>query len=238
MVEGAVWGTVHVLEAALAQGVERLVQLGSFLEYGPSPAPVPESAAPRPVTLRGAAKAAATLWSQGFARATGLGSVVLRVFSAYGPWEQPGRLVPSAVRAALDGRPLPVTPSPSWRDFVYVDDVVSACLLAADARVAPGEAINVGSGVLSSSADVIAAVEAACARRLRIEGHYPAAPADASACAADLAKACAVLGWRPRHSLAQGIEATVAWLRERQERLGPVEPGRLVAGGGPWPARS
>ena len=230
MVEGCVRASVHVLEAALAHGVERLVQLASFLEYGPSVAPVPETAELRPATLRGAAKAAATLWSQGFARATRLSSVVLRAFSVYGPWEPAGRLVPSAVKAALDGSPLPLTPFPSCRDFVYVDDVVNACLLAADAHVPPGEAFNVGSGVLSSSADVVAAVEAACERRLRIEGEYPAVPADSNACAASLEKVEAALGWRPRHSLRQGIEATVAWFRERRGRPDLVQRRQLLAG--------
>jgi nucleoside-diphosphate-sugar epimerase len=221
MLEACVLGTSHVLEACAASGVARVVQLGSFLEYGPRSTPARETDALEPVTPRGAAKAAATLWCRAFARERGLSAVVLRVFSAYGPWEGAGRLVATAVRAALEGRAIRLAPD-ALRDYVLAEDVVAACLLAAGAELPPGEVVNVGSGCLSSNLEVVSAVEAACGRRLEVEGGYPARPADASACAADLHKARTLLGWQPRFSLGQGIQATLGWARERAELAAPV----------------
>jgi nucleoside-diphosphate-sugar epimerase len=215
MLRTLVLGTAHVLEAASVQGVARVVHLGSFLEYGPRGRPARETDPLDPVTARGAAKAAATLWCREFARASGLSAVVLRVFSVYGPWEDGGRLIPTAVRAALERRPLRLTAAAPRRDYVFVEDVVRACVLAACAEVSQGEVVNVGTGVLASNREVIAAVEAACGCRIEVAGEYPAQPADASGCAADVEKAGSVLGWQPRYALAQGIEATVAWFRER-----------------------
>lgn len=215
MLRTLILGTAHVLEAAALQGVARVVHLGSFLEYGPRAQPARETDPPDPVTARGAAKAAATLWCQGFARASGLSAVVLRAFSVYGPREDSGRLIATAVRAALERKPMPLTAAAPQRDYVFVEDVVTACVLAARADISPGEVINVGTGVLASNQEVVAAVEAVCRCRLEIAGEYPAQPADASGCAANIEKASRLLGWQPRYSLRQGIEATMAWLRNR-----------------------
>ena len=230
MLRTLVLGTAHVMEAASAHGVARVVQVGSFLEYGPRESLVRETDPLDPVTARGAAKAAATLWCREFARANGLGAVVLRSFSVYGPWEDGGRLIPSAVRAGLEGRPLALTDAAPRRDYVFVDDVVHACVLAACADVEPGEVVNVGTGVLTSNREVLAAVEAAAGCRIEIAGKYPAQPADASGCAADIEKAARVLGWQPRYALGQGIEATVAWFREHDGRFPSTGGGAVPRG--------
>jgi nucleoside-diphosphate-sugar epimerase len=214
-----VLGTAQLLEALAAQGCERVLHVGSSLEYGPRCEPLREAMPLEPTTFRGTGKAAAAIVAQGYARAAGAPVVVLRPFSVYGPWEQPGRLVPTLLRAALgDGR-VDLTGPGVRRDLVYVEDVVEACLLACRApATALGQAINVGSGRQWSNEEVAAAVEAVTGRRLHVTGRHPPRPADTAHWVADLERARRLLGWRPRRSLEEGLSRTLAWLRARPAR--------------------
>jgi nucleoside-diphosphate-sugar epimerase len=138
----------------------------------------------------------------------------LRLFSPYGPWDDPVRLIPSVSRAFLDGRS-PLLASPSGeRDFVYIDDVVDACLLAASVPSAAGEIINVGSGRQATVGEVVATLS-----RL-----IPGSPAPSwgaisprpgpSAWVAGIVKARRILGWEPKVSLEEGLLRTVEWMRD------------------------
>src|SRR4029453_12977117 len=102
---------------------------------------------PEPNSASPAAKAEAASW------ALDRGAVVLRLYSAYGPWEHPDRLMPTLLARGLDGD-LPPLVSPSVaRDFVYVEDVCSAFVLAAGAP--RGRVYNVGSGRQTTVAEIV-----------------------------------------------------------------------------------
>jgi nucleoside-diphosphate-sugar epimerase len=214
-VQTDVVGTAHLLEALRPLSFERLVQLGSSLEYGPHEEPLVETLRDEPTTLRGATKAAATLLCQSFAR-SGRPALVLRPTSVYGPWEPEDRLVPTALRAALgDGR-IDLTGPDVRRDMVYVDDVVEACLCALAAKDIDGAVINVGAGRQWSNEEIVAAVGVATGRTLAVRsGAFPRRVSDTSHWVAEIGKAKRLLGWEPRHDLASGIAATLAWRRVR-----------------------
>lgn len=215
----SVLGTANLLEELRWNEVGRFVHVGSSLEYGPKPGPLTETDVLEPATFRGAAKAAATLVCLQLAHEAGRPVTVLRPLSVYGPWEQPSRLVPSAVRAARYGEPLPLTAPGVGRDFVFVDDVVEACLLAARAGgEVDGEIVNVGSGIQTSNEELVAAVERVTGSRIvTLPGRHPSSPPDTGTWLADVTKARELLGWTPRHTLEQGLAETVEWLRAREE---------------------
>jgi nucleoside-diphosphate-sugar epimerase len=141
---------------------------------------------------------------------------VLRPTSVYGPWEPEDRLVPTALRAALgDGR-IDLTGPDVRRDMVYVDDVVEACLCALAAKDIDGAVINVGAGRQWSNEEIVAAVGVATGRTLAVRsGAFPRRVSDTSHWVAEIGKAKRLLGWEPRHDLASGIAATLAWRRVR-----------------------
>ena len=130
ILEATVTGAIHLLRLAREHDVQRLVVTGSSLEYRPSDAPLTEDAPVDPATVHGAAKAAATVLYRQAALETGVPVSVLRLFHVYGPWESRHRLLPSAIRAALDGTPLPITSGAIARDWVFVADVVDAIVRA------------------------------------------------------------------------------------------------------------
>lgn len=214
LLSATVLGTANLLEAASRLDYRRFVHAGSSLEYGARAAPLNEADRLEPSTFRGAAKAAATLLCLQHARAERRPITVLRLFSVYGFWEPPGRLVPTTILAVLQGRDIALT-APGYRhDFVFVDDVVDAVLLAAGTQGVDGEVINVGSGQQWCNEDVVAMVQSLAGRRVNVRvGAYPARPSDTAHWVADVRKAGALLGWHPRHDLAGGLQKTIEWWR-------------------------
>lgn len=217
----ATLGTAHLLEAARAAGVSRVVHGGSSLEYGPRQRPLEETDPLQPKTFRGLAKAAASMVARWYALYGGLHVVILRFFSVYGPWEGPHRFIPTILRAALRDEEIRLT-APGFRhDFVFVEDVVAACLLAAEAELASGEVCNVGSGQQWANEEVVALVERLVGHALRVRvGAYPAQPPDTQHWQANIAKAQALLGWAPAHSLEEGLRKTLTWMQQHYEQLG------------------
>lgn len=215
-------GTARLVEAlAAVGGCERLVHVGSSLEYGPKAEPMREGDLLAPAVPRGAAKAAASLVCLAWARALGLQATVLRPFTVYGPFEGHARMVPTALRSALAGAELPLTEAGIARDFVYVGDVVDAILRALEAPGLDGEIVNVGSGRRTAIEELVEAVQRVTGRELRVRpGAYPTLPHDARMWAADVERAREILGWTPATELEEGLRRTLAWLETRTETGG------------------
>ncbi len=216
MLADTVAGTANLLEAVRPLGVQRLVHVGGSLEYGHSSRPVKETDALEPVTFRGAAKAAATLLALEFAHATGNPVTILRPFAVYGPWERLPRFVPAVVTAALRGEPISVTSGGAGRDYVFVGDVVDACLLAATSPSAAGEIFNVGSGLLTTNDQLVERLAVVLALDLDVRAGHEPRPWDSGAWIADGDKARDLLGWAPAHDLDAGLAETASWFAERE----------------------
>jgi nucleoside-diphosphate-sugar epimerase len=206
--------TRHVLEGVREVAPRRLVHVASSTEYGARTRPLREADALRPDTARGRAKAAAAELCLGCAREHGAPVVVTRVFSAYGPWEPPDRLVPTLVRSVLQGDAVRLTTPGLRHDFVFVEDVVEALLRAAEADLPAGEVINVGSGRQWSNEEVArVAMEVGGREVPLLPGRHPRSPCDSGYWVADGRKARALLGWEARRSLREGLARTFAWAR-------------------------
>jgi dolichol-phosphate mannosyltransferase len=140
----------------------------------------------------------------------------LRLYSVYGPYEDPGRLMPTLILRGLGGGLPPLVSPETARDFVYVEDVCDACVLAASRPgQGPGAVYNVGTGVQTTIREVVDV-----ARRtldIRAEpawGAMPPRPWDTNVWVADSRKIRGVLGWRPRHTFEEGFRKMVEWFRD------------------------
>jgi nucleoside-diphosphate-sugar epimerase len=212
--ESNVLGTVNLLEATASHSYRRLIHIGSSLEYGTKTEAMKETDMLDPVTFYGTTKAASTLLAQQFGRANNLPIVVLRLFSVYGYWENSTRLVPTAILKALHNQDLALTMPGYRRDFIFVEDVMEACLLAVHARSIAGEIINIGSGKQWSNEELVELVQLLSGSSLKIRvGEYPARASDTTHWVADNRKARRLLNWKPAHTLREGITKTIAWFR-------------------------
>jgi UDP-glucose 4-epimerase len=202
---------VRGAENALRAG-ERVVVAGTSSEYGLKDHPPTEDELLQPNSPYAAAKAAAT------ALALGRGGVVLRLYSAYGPWEEPDRLVPTLLAKALGGELPPLVSPRVARDFVHVDDVCEAFVKAArDAP--PGRVYNVGSGRQTTIAEIVDAVRALAGVEVEPRwGSMPDRRWDTETWVADASRITAELGWEPRIGLEDGLARTLEWLRSEAPR--------------------
>src|SRR5262249_49342585 len=141
--------------------------------------------------------------------------VTFRLFSVYGPWEEPGRLIPTLIRRARAGQPLQMTAPETARDFVYVDDILRALLTLDRLSELRGEIFNLGTGVQSTLRDVVDLVRKLAGSASEVRwGDMPARHWDASQWVADISKARRQLGWSPHYRLEQGLAEMAAWMRK------------------------
>lgn len=209
--------TLNLLRACLSPSLQKFVHCGSSLEYGAIKAPFRESDAIRPESLFGASKAAASLQLQQLARSKGLPLAILRFFHVYGPMESAHRLVPTAIRSFLTGLPMTLTKPGYHHDFVYVGDVVKACLLVAAKDNLSGQIFNIASGNPVSNEKVIALISAITNKRTEITtGAFAPREWDKADWFADISKAREQLGWQPDTNLQDGLQQCVTWYLENE----------------------
>jgi UDP-N-acetylglucosamine/UDP-N-acetyl-alpha-D-glucosaminouronate 4-epimerase len=199
-------GTLNVLVAARDRKVRRVIVAGSSSIYGAQPRlPLVETMTPNPLSPYALQKYVAEQYARMFHRLFGLETLTLRYFNVYGPRmaEEGAYALAIAVflRARREGRALTIFgDGEQTRDFTHVSDVVEANLLALDAPVADGRAINVGRGH-NVSINRIAAIIGGPVQRMAARAGEPRDTL------ADCAEAQRVLGWRPRVSIEDGIAA-------------------------------
>ena len=152
-----VGGTVSLMEAMRDVGIRRVVLASSGAIYGdPDIQPIPEGLTPKPRSPYAVSKLAAEYYVRTIGLLWGIETVALRIFNAYGPGQHlpPSNppVVPYFLRQAMQGGTLVVhNDGEQTRDYVYVDDVTSAMVAAATAPDIDGLAINIGSGVETST---------------------------------------------------------------------------------------
>ena len=203
-------GTLNVLLAARDEGVRRVVFASSSSVYGNSgELPRVETANPDPISPYGVSKLAAERYCVSFSRVYALETVALRYFNVFGPNQDPtsqySAVIPRFVTAIARGNPIPIYGDGNQRrDFTYVDNVVDANLVAAEAEGANGLVLNVATGrstTVNELADVIGQL---LDRPVGRDEHPPRA-GDVRDSWADIARAREVFGWEPRVSLEDGL---------------------------------
>ena len=118
-------GTLNLLLTAKKAGVKMFINTGSSSEYGRKNHPMCENEILEPNTYYAVAKAGQTLLCQNFAVSEKLPVITLRLFSVYGDYEEPGRLIPTLIKNALSGQKLSLASPKIARDFIYVKDLVA-----------------------------------------------------------------------------------------------------------------
>ncbi len=217
MIEVNVSATAALLAAARAAAVEAFVNVGSSSEYGLKGHPPREDEWLEPNSYYAVTKAAGSHLTA-LAAGDGLPAVTLRLYSIYGPWEDPGRLIPALVREATRGR-LPSLVAPDTaRDFVYVGDCCEALLRAAQ-RGAPGGSgatLNVGSGRQTRLDELVELARRALGVTALPEWSTMEGRGwDTNVWVSDPSAAFERIGWRASTGIGEGLARTAEWLRER-----------------------
>jgi dolichol-phosphate mannosyltransferase len=144
----------------------------------------------------------------------------LRLYSAYGPWEEPRRLMPAMIVSGLAGRLPPLVDPRVARDYVYVDDVSEAFVRAAvKPHPEPGPVFNVGTGKQTTIRQVVDVARRVLGIAEKPKwGTMPNRTWDTSVWVSDSRAIRRTLGWKPRYSFERGFRQMVAWMRAEPER--------------------
>ncbi|MCC7355274.1 MAG: SDR family NAD(P)-dependent oxidoreductase [Anaerolineae bacterium] len=211
-----VTGTLNLLEAVRAtaddrQQTVRLVFASSNAPLGRQTPPATEDKAPLPISPYGASKLAGEAYCLAYHGSWWLGTVVLRFGNVYGPFSAHTEsvvakfckdiLAKGALTVDGDGR--------QTRDFIYVEDLCRAVLLALESSVS-GEVFQIATSVETTILELAESVRRVAGQDAGIE-YGPARQADIRENYSAIAKARALLGWEPRVSLADGLRETWRW---------------------------
>lgn len=197
--------TVNVLVQASEHGCRRVILVGSLNE------PVPSLEVPIPGSPYAAAKWIGSAYGRMFHALYGTPVVNLRPFMVYGPAQGQGKLIPSVTLSLLKGESPRLTSGRVRGDWVYIDDVIDAFLLAATAPGIEGQTFDLGTGRLTPMRTLIETLHGIVGGSVAPQfGAVPDRPYEQEV-AADTAPAAEQFGWRSTTSLEEGLRRTVAW---------------------------
>jgi nucleoside-diphosphate-sugar epimerase len=201
-------GTINVIDACNALDDCGLVTTGDSFEYTPSLNPLRETDPCQPGSLHGITKLAATLYGKAKAAADGSPIVTLRLFSTYGPGDNPRRLVPRLIAGAIASTSISLSRPEIARDWIYIDDVVALYLEAAKrASELAGAIFNVGTGRRVNLGELVETVLRVVPSKAEMRwGEFPAPRHDDHPWIADMRQTFDAFGWRPRTSLEHGLK--------------------------------
>jgi UDP-glucuronate 4-epimerase len=227
-VEANLVGHLNMLEIARHRQLEHMVYASSSSVYGGNTR-LPFSIDDRvdhPLSLYAATKKADELISETYAHLFRLPLTGLRFFTVYGPWGRPDMMMWLFTDAILSGRPIKLfNGGEMWRDFTYIDDIVSGVVAALDnpppddgrpkagGSLKPHRLYNIGNHQSEHLMKVVELLERECGRKAKRE-LLPMQPGDVARTYADIEAIAGDLGYAPTTMIEEGVPRFVRWYRE------------------------
>ena len=221
-------GHLNLLEVARHRGVEHMVYASSSSVYGGNiklPFSV-EDRVDHPLSLYAATKKADELMSETYAHLYRLPLTGLRFFTVYGPWGRPDMMMWLFTKKIMAGEPIPVfNHGDMYRDFTYIDDIVSGVVASLDnpppddgavkagGSIKPHRLYNIGNHKSEHLMKVVEILEAECGRKAELE-LLPMQPGDARQSFADIDAISGDLGYAPTTSIEVGVPSFVRWYKD------------------------
>jgi UDP-glucuronate 4-epimerase len=206
-------GTLHLLEAARATGVERFIFASSSSVYGISKT-VPFSERQhltQTISPYAATKIAGEFLCSTFSHLYNIRVVALRYFTVYGPRQRPDLAIHQFTRKIYAGKPIDqFGDGTTRRDYTYIDDIIQGTMAALEYDGALFEIFNLGENQTIQLKDLIAAIENALGKKAKIN-RLPEQPGDVPRTCADISKAEKLLGYKPTTPLKEGLPRFIDW---------------------------
>jgi len=213
-------GTKLLLNTAEKLKVKRFVFASSAAVYGNSPKlPKSEKMSGAPTSPYGNSKSMAEIATIESFNKFKLKSVALRYFNVYGPRQSPtseysGVITKFISKMVRGERPVIYGDGRQTRDFIYVDDVVNANMLAMSKKEAVGEVFNVGTGTQTTPNELVETINEILGTSIE-PAYEPARQGDIRFSYADISKARKMLGFEPKYSLKDGLKKTIEWFKKQ-----------------------
>jgi UDP-glucose 4-epimerase len=203
--------TLELVEMASRVGAKHWIGLGSQAEYGPCQDIIDETEYTRPSTLYGVSKLAACTLSERLCQDLGIRHAWLRLFSSFGPSDNPDWLIPYLIRSLLARQKPSLTYAEQLWDYIYIEDVASAISVVLDSHGARG-VFNLGSGSTVRLRDIIEKIRDLIDPDLPLGfGEVPYRSDQVMHLAANITRLKSINGWAPKFDFDTAIVKTVDW---------------------------
>jgi len=209
-------GTINLVNACSKIKFKCFINTGSSSEYGIKEKPMKENDLLEPNNLYGITKAAATMYCQNAARKLGLPIITVRPFAVYGYFEEKERLIPTVIKSCLMNKELKLSSPESVRDFIFIEDVIEAYLLAIkNIQKIKGEIFNLGTGKQSTIAEVVRIIKKITNSTIKSKyGETKIAQSEPKYWVTDISKIKNILNWQPKYNLEEGLRKNIEWFKE------------------------
>jgi nucleoside-diphosphate-sugar epimerase len=213
-IDDNLWPTLHTMRIAGEAGCKTWIGIGSQAEYGPANCRLDENAPTRPTTTYGAVKLSTMLLGERIAAQYGVRFAWLRVFSTYGPKDNPEWMIPCLTRMLLEGNSPNLTACRQRWDYLYVADAAEAICRVALYPKASG-VFNLGSGTAVELRTLVETIRDRINPKIAINfGAEPYRPDQVMHLEANVNRLREVTGWAPRTPFETGIAAVIDWERQ------------------------
>src|ERR1041384_397994 len=218
-VQTNVQGTVNVMQAARASGVERVIHVSTSEVYGTAlRVPIDEQHPLQPQSPYSASKIAADAMAMSFFHAFGLGVTIARPFNTYGPRQSARAVIPTIIAQVLSGRrTVRLGRLDPTRDFNYVTGTCRGLLAIAECDSVPGQTFNIGSGTETSIGELAKMIADVAGRPFEIEtddSRLRPGTSEVERLLCDASRLRALTGWNPEVDLREGLGRTIEWFRK------------------------
>lgn len=224
-VQTNVIGTLNVMQAALANNVEKVVHTSTSEVYGTAQyVPIDEKHPVHSQSPYSASKIGADMIAESYYRSFGLPVAVIRPFNTFGPRQSARAIVPTIIIQALNNQHVNLGNLHPTRDLNYVSDIVEGFIKVAESPKSVGEVINIGTGQEISIRDLVNKIFSLMNYRGFIQeetARKRPEKSEVERLMCDNTKAKTLLGWEPRVSLEQGLRKTIDWITENPSRYKP-----------------
>lgn len=206
-------GTINLLDACDTIPYKCFINTGSSAEYGTKVKPMRENDFCHPLSLYAITKLASTNYASFTGKIENKPVITFRLFSPYGPYDDPKRLITEVIYNALENKPIHLSDPNVVRDYIYIEDVIHAYLLAIKkAEKYNGEIFNIGSGKQTSIDEVVKTIIKVTNSTSKIKwGALKGRLFESKAWQADIEKTKESLHWVPSYSFLKGINETISW---------------------------
>lgn len=212
-IETNLLGSLNLLTVAKEDSrIKSIIALGTVEEYGRNRTPFNESLRECPVTPYSFSKLCVSHLSALFHQLYHLPVIIIRPTLAYGPGQAEDMFLPALIMALKENRPFAMTAGEQTRDFIYIEDLVDAILVACGKEQLHGQILNIGSGKAHKLAQVATLAERMLERKGLVQlGAVPYRKNEIMSYAVSLDKAKQILGWSPKVQLEDGLKKTIAF---------------------------
>jgi NAD dependent epimerase/dehydratase len=224
VVQTNVLGTTHVLDACRASSTLARVVLTSTSEvYGTAQTvPIDERHPLQGQSPYAATKIGADALGESYHRAFGLPVTILRPFNTFGPRQSARAIIPTIISQALVRPKIKLGRLDPRRDLTYVKDTAAGFVAIAGCDRALGRAVNIGRGEDIAIGELVETIARRLGRPIAVETdqeRYRPAASEVERLLAGTALAQSLWGWKPRYSLEDGLDETIAWVRDHLDRF-------------------